>query len=155
MFESNLHLMFIHSLRLSPKQHRHKQLWRIPLLVVWECWDPICAVQLYSKLHSFVLFLQQKWKKCSASLLQAPQVRTMAVNKEQHKFYSMSQTSGPPPSGLPSPKCTCFIVFNHNNKAMHEYCLFIWIWMVAGRHHCKLFCCWVCTRWIPAPLSKT
>lgn len=31
-------------------------------------------------------------------------------------------SSGPLSSSPSSPKCTCFIVFNHNNKAMHGYC---------------------------------
>lgn len=41
--------------------------------------------------YLFFFFLQQRGEKCLTSLLQAPQVRAMAVNKVQQKLYSMSR----------------------------------------------------------------
>lgn len=83
--------------------------------------------------YLFFFFLQQRGEKCLTSLLQAPQVRAMAVNKVQQKLYSMSRFC------LPVNLLPCvhrFVIFNHNNKAMHEYCF---IWMVAGWPYCQRY----------------
>lgn len=60
------------------------------VLLLCKLEEPYKMLEEKNTSELFVHFLQQRGENCLSSLLQAPQVRAMAVKKVQHKLYSMS-----------------------------------------------------------------